>query len=86
MGISSARKNARSVDKMPTPFNRPRSSVTVGRSMMKVPSTTGENVPVPKKLVESTLMLALSNNEASTVRRQSRVSVEFVQLALRRRN
>jgi hypothetical protein len=86
MGISSARKNVQSVDKMPTPFNRPRSSVTVGRSMMKVPSTTGENVPVPKKLVESTLMLALSNNEASTVRRQSRLFVEFVQLALRRIN
>jgi hypothetical protein len=41
---------------------------------------------VPKKLVESTLMLALSNNEASTVRRQSRLFVEFVQLALRRIN
>lgn len=72
-----------SVDKMPTPLTRPRSSVAIGRSMMKVPSMTGENVPVPKKLVESTLMLTLSNNGASIARRQSRLSVEFVQLALR---
>jgi len=63
------------------PFNRPRLSVTVGRSMMKVPSTTGTNVQVPKKLADPILVLMSSNNEASVVRRQSRLSVEFVQLA-----
>jgi hypothetical protein len=72
----------RNVDKRPTPFTRPRVSVNVGRSTIKIPSTTGTNVQVPKKLANPILVLASSNKEASAVRRQCRLSVEFAQLTI----
>lgn len=64
-----------------TPFTRPRCKVTVGRSMIKLPSTTGTNVYVSIKFWNPMSVSAASKDEADTERRHARLSCDCVQLA-----